>query len=578
MHLFKYLFVHLPIVIGHIQNLVKIYQPKNYDLLIYYMNEHFNKDFETTLFSTASDYEYLNELIKELHLKHNRSLEIDSRPQNVWRDCYNILLLDLVPGPNEDFYKKKLIYYDYRHYECETLQEKINLTLELLSWNLPFAFFNTLILIENSPNCSVDHTLLVREFWNECKWKRISRVRKAYFNQRPDMRKLSYIFVSNVKLDIENAVDGNNIFQGRAPAFAKYILKSWNYSKFVELTESANYLFFPVFPIQQGFFFEPTFNVLPYCVVIQKSEYIPSWQAVTRSFDVHVWIAIFVMWIVSGICWYFMDFRHTSLYNSFSIMLSLYISQSSNVTFVKKSLILRFLIMFILLGSVIFSNGFQYSHLQSPSRYPPKDKLQQLLDHNYTVRCHEVDFVYEFFKNSSDSKFSILNNIYVKWFPVNDAQKLIDLNVTLDTVYHDATIALILPCQTALTLINQNAKYQESLHIMKDRIGTYPLLLNTLRRGFPFYDKFLSKLSGFVENGLFLWYDELQTWNTMMQTFNQHESEIEKVKIFSINDLIVAFIILLIGLALAMCVFIGEMFFARYKLYIQSKLDRIGSL
>lgn len=197
-----------------------------------------------------------------------------------------------------------------------------------------------------------------------------------------------------------------------------------------------------------------------------------------------------------------------------------------------------------------------YSHLQAPNRFPPKNYLQDLIDFNYKIVCRDSIVCIEYLRDHDANQNS--THILVSLFKRCLSPKCLQ-EYEISDLYENPEFALIMDCDEAIKSINDVPKYKESFHIMSELTGTYPLQYAGLGTGFPFNEYIHKATVGFVESGIFQKLDQLKNNQKRISLLIEEKSN-PKVKIFSMKDLKVAFIIIIVGNLFAILIFLFEYF------------------
>lgn len=293
----------IPISLGNMLTLVDDYKQRDFTVLFNHLKKFFIQELRTVLYITDYDYKHLNDLTKELLIHTNGNTYIyNENFQNILNKNNNILLLNFnFEKPRLYFKNKILIYYDLRDLHCNMTIEYIEEKLNIIEFVTHFEFFNCVFLIQMPKDCGQPYQLWVREFWGN-DWRQISEIKYAYFNRRPNLHQ----WWIRMDLVMNTSPNLGVMFKGKKNMFAEYVLKKWNVSKDIkEINNQFPFSFIPYLTFDEFSsmynFFDNANSMQSYCVVIHKSDYHPSWQALPRSFDTSVWICLTISWFFSGI-------------------------------------------------------------------------------------------------------------------------------------------------------------------------------------------------------------------------------------------------------------------------------------
>ena len=316
-------------------NLHVDYEKKDFKILSLHLKKFFSEELTTVALYTnaGNNYKRLNELAKELQIQTNGNIHIYNEDFDYILSTFQyIFLLNFkFPKIRLNFTKKLLIYYDMRDFNCadESVNEYFVENLNFTENKSYYDFFNCLFLMEMPRDCENPYELFVGEFWGDHDLRRIADVKYAYFNQKPNLHQ------ERISLDLQinpsRVQNVGELFKGKKYVFAKHVLKKWNTSVYDAIDKSyigwVPKLFFQEYPFMNNKF-EHVNYMQSYCVVIQKSDYHPPWQALPRSFETSVWVCLIISWITSGIVWYFLEKITSTFLKSLSLMLSIYVAQS----------------------------------------------------------------------------------------------------------------------------------------------------------------------------------------------------------------------------------------------------------
>ena len=416
--------------------------------------------------------------------------------------------------------------------------------------------FRNIFYIQNLSNCS-DYKLWIKFLSNPGKY--ITNLDKAYFNQKPNYGGRNLLYLNNIWED--NSKEYKYVKYGRARVIRDYLEEKWNFSRspnafhgtFVSLVLDTSPL------VHTG----DAYDVMSLCFILHKGKYNPSWKALLRSYEWSVWCGCAITLISSAlgytvILYFDPQGRSENLLNLFlrSVckMLSLFITVPINWMNAIQKFQVRILTISIMLSSIILINGFQsclYSLLQTPGRQPPINSIKQLQSTNIRIHCIYIYYCHMIFDEQN------LKYLFLNWDPEERGGRPRLLNHTINDVLMNSNMALIMSCKVARRTFNEISKYSDELHIVEEIISTYPLFIREyMGMGFPFYEKLRRLLANFDENGIGQYEEETYQLSILRKQINENQTE--KLKVFSIDDLQIAFIILGIGLSISILIFILE--------------------
>ena len=295
------------------------------------------------------------------------------------------------------------------------------------------------------------------------------------------------------------------------------------------------------------------FENMAICAVVQKGAQFPPWQALTRCFEPRLWIYLLLSWVMSASVWWII--RDVSAFDSAAQMLGL-LSASPTVWIGQiYRLPLRFFVIGVMLISIVVSTGLQsrlYSNLQTPGSFPSIDSLSELRNANYTVQCTSEELCKMIFGHFYGNQ--LLQKIGKNWRK--------NVTPTLNDVYYNPNNALIIPCRSVRNFIKVIKKFQNSLHILRAKFAEFYLCFYASTGTVHFQSKFHQIIASFYESGIAQWHETNDEWKRLM-TILFKEGSSANIRAFSLYDLQIAFIILLIGEMLAFVVFLCENMFNR---------------
>ena len=356
-------------------------------------------------------------------------------------------------------------------------------------------------------------------------------------------------------------------FTGKMTAFSEYFLQQWNATP-AKYSNTILQIYSEPLSMRQHKTWPDAYTSTSLCIILHKSKFIPSWQALIRCFHWKMWMFIVVVWIISSIVWYQIH-SILSFYSCLSDMLSLFLTNPINWMQSIRTFESRIISGTIMLMSIILiSGGLQsklYANLQSPGRYPAINTMGELSDSNITIYCQFSMYCYFFFGQKLFTDTSILKIRQMIQIPLIEESgktpKIFKGNTTIHDVYTTQKIGLIYTCSNAEKLITEIPKYNRELHIMNERLMSIPLFLNPCygsnNRPLPFNEEVKRIIALFYQNGIAQYLDDLHEWITLMKILFR-EKHLDNFKIFSLEDLQIAFLLLLLGCSCGTVVFILE--------------------
>lgn len=549
---------------------------REYSNLMLVMSKHFQSDFSTLVY-TSANYTYINELI--VLVQH----EMNGIQIGVSFDLidgkYNVLLIGYSADGEYQYNPEDnvLIYLDLRDYSGNFICQ--NYFRANFTYSRKWISFRTLILCDLLNG----YQLWIKEPWSKYLVKSIRNVKFAYFNKKVNLHGTPLSIIS--ELDVYTTD-----FTGKMTAFSEYFKQNWNITP-VKHSNTILQIYSEPLSMRQHKTWPDAYTSSSQCIIVHKNKFIPSWQALIRCFHWKLWVFIVVVWIISSIVWRQIHSTQ-SFYSCLSDMMSLFLTNPINwMQSIRKfeSRIISGTIM--LISIILISGGLQsklYANLQSPGRYPPINTMEDLSDSNITIHCQFSMFCYFFFKQKNFTDPSILEIRKKVRIPLiekpGDIPQIFKGQTTIHDVYSLPQIGLIYTCSNAEKLITEIPKYNRELHIMNIRLMSIPLFLNPgfgiNNRPLPFNEEVKRIIALFYQNGIAQYLDDLQEWITLMKILF-HEKQFDDLKVFSLEDLQIAFLLLLIGVSCATLVFILEVISAvhyrdslDYTNYLHSRRKR----
>lgn len=523
----------------------------NFDLLVNVSREHFYLNQETYLVDN-SGYRHFKEMSR-VFCEHwhsvvtadgNATLQfrrIPRREKNVLfvRLDNNVVFWPLHPRD------KVIFYVDLRGYlsACSG-GNYLRFIAKHLFWK---SLFQAIILFHYSSQCPKEFEIWTREPWSQQPGQRVDAVGDAYFNRKPNMHGAALKFSSTME-EASTRGAGSHLELLRNTWFEKWNLVASN----------------QIVPLESRVYIEPAdppysdaYSSIAMCFVVQKGRPRPKWESIARCFEWRVWLSLTLLWFLSGLAWSFI-FTRTSLFKSWCDICSLMISQPISWRSNLRGNLPRLIAGLFMLTSIVTSIGFQsmlFKNLKVPRLQPPITQIRQIKEANLTIVC---TFTYTclvlFGSQYQDELFAEMFKLKQYVPPRNRfMQTEFSPNVTLHDVLSHRQMALITPCASARAMVTKIPKFSKKLHVVEEQIATYPLYYLP----FPFESHLRRLLFWYMESGVGEWAQETRQWRNLMKILLKEENE-PHVRVFSMDDVQIAFLILLVGLVAAIFVFIVE--------------------
>lgn len=549
-------------------NVIEVQDEKRFDILVKISKQHFYPDEETYLIDNLlpTPYPYFKELCKVFSENWPLVIIGDNYtkmfPSPARRGINNIFTNYNLKFNYELTYKaspmnKNIIYFDLREdYTCSrvTVYLKFN---KFVFWNL---LFQSIILIHYQKNCSNEYEMLTAEPWLK-KSRKITRIKDAYFNRKPNMHGTVFQFHSSIQeryCEVHGCEKGSKI-ENQLENFKNIWFEKWNmidnHAKSRKDLISVIYAEPARFTISAD-----AYSIISMCFVVQKGKERPKWEAIIWCFHWKVWLSLSFVWLISGLAWFFI-MKKKSFLESLHDVYKLIISESVTWLPNLKSNLARCLAGVFTLASIIFITGFQsnlYKNMQVPLLYPPVNEIKQIKDLNLSIVCTFSYSCLMIFGKLLIPNYS--NDILDKLLISMSGQVLSQGKYlhfrdqwTLNDVFKNPNLALITPCESARLMINKIPKFSKKLHLVEETISLYPLYFEN----FPFIKRLRKLLLEYLECGIGQWSEQLGQWNKLMKILLKEKQE-PLVRVFNMDDLQIGFIILFIGLSISTFVFILE--------------------
>ena len=151
------------------------------------------------------------------------------------------------------------------------------------------------------------------------------------------------------------------------------------------------------------------------------------------------------------------------------------------------------------------------------------------------------------------SRQFIYKGLYKPYNPVYTPTYIYKSIHTLNDVISNSNTTLITPCESARAIINTIPSFSKKLHVVEETIVTFPLVYLP----FPYEDKMRHLLALYYESGIGQWKEYQFQWEKLLRILMKEKNE-PLVRVFNMDDVQVAFIILVIGLFISTFVFLLE--------------------
>ncbi|KAI5745657.1 hypothetical protein M8J76_013165 [Diaphorina citri] len=296
--------------------------------------------------------------------------------------------------------------------------------------------------------------------------------------------------------------------------------------------------------------FTTAFDVDDVCLVVPKSDLKPEWQGIFLAFDETTWLLIVLTYFVCVIVWYYIK---SVIYDSFDhALLVLNVFQAfilAPLHQVPKYYSEKMIFLSILLFTLVISNSFQGSLvrlLTHPIYEPDINSLADLDESGLPIRstANNLRETFETYDNGNviyrnlfnkfvftpDKSENILTRISYRRDAAGIVRKNIATQAMKNYIKDDKVLLHIVPeCPISYNLALMFKKQSLYIHVINDII----LLL--------------------VQSGILNSYYITNT-TSIIHVYNQHKHH----QIFTINNVYIAFIILMLGYTLALMVFLFE--------------------
>ena len=549
---------------------------RNFDLLINISKQHFYPDREIFILENPGywpypDYDQVCKAVGEnqtvIIIKNVTKFYADNKQFKVPTRGNNILVLEMNDTMSLFVEKrnKYLFYIDLRgNYSICSCDKYLN---TFSKDKILKSFFQTVFLFHYQKNCSREYEIWTRAPWLDEPGQRIKKIHNAYFNKKPNLNGSPTIFYTTFH-EIVNNIKGE---ESSIETFKKIWFEKWNMVD-IGTTNKRITIKSTIFIEPASFDLSEVYNVMSMCFVVQKGKEHPKWEVIFWCFHWKVWMWMSVVWILSGGVWYFV-IKKKSLSQSLSEVYSLIVSEGAIWLPKLNTFLPRFVAGILMLMSIVLTTGFQsniFKNMQVPLLYPPIRDMKEIRDQNLTIICKYPSVCFSIFgidgwslKKTNDVIYKLFDEMSHQFIHAGSAGLLITRkdrmkvilksNYTLNDVLNNSNMALITSCESAHAMINAIPTFSKKLHVLEERIGIFPLFLME----FPFVEQMHQLLSFYFESGIGQWSQHMFEWKKLMVILMK-EKKGPSVRVFNMDDVQVAFIILFIGLSISTFVFLLE--------------------
>ena len=302
------------------------------------------------------------------------------------------------------------------------------------------------------------------------------------------------------------------------------------------------------------------YNIMTMCFVVRKGKERPKWEALAWCFHWKVWLWLTAAWLASGLAWFYINKQSSLVESLFEIYCLIITSPFSSLPKLTSNL-QRFLSGLLMLMSIVIITGFQsnlYKNIQIPMFYPSINQIKQIKQLNLPIVCAHYHTCLMLFGKIVLTKKGHQQGNYTNQLFLDMTRQLFrpNLHMNLNRILQvKQECALITPCEPAYALINKIPSYSKKLHVVKETITTFPLYLGK----FPFLPQLQKLLMLYLESGIGQRAEHMAEWKKFIRMMLKEKPE-PLIRVFTMDDVQVAFIILFIGLFFGTLVFLMEWF------------------
>ncbi|XP_065224331.1 ionotropic receptor 21a-like [Planococcus citri] len=292
------------------------------------------------------------------------------------------------------------------------------------------------------------------------------------------------------------------------------------------------------------------------CLLVPKSGKIPKYMAPFKCFPEEVWLAMMLAFVSVGLVRYFIRYihqNHLKWKENSNILLNIFsVAINMPVSFLQyKYLSSRIILIIFLTQMYVIVTSFQGSLvmlLSVPQYYKDIDTLVELNRSGMEIKLGSSGLVHVFEQDST------LRTIAKKVVKVTD-DDFLNFNFTFLArfIHHKQK------------LFRNFSIKKQNRSVIVHKITECPLMYYTtfiVAKNFPFVEEFNSVIASMIESGIIMKWDG-EVMVKILKEFKpeanlKHGDEQMENKIFTLNDLEVAFMILIIGYCCSICIFIRE--------------------
>jgi hypothetical protein len=296
------------------------------------------------------------------------------------------------------------------------------------------------------------------------------------------------------------------------------------------------------------------------CIVVPKAKRLPKWLAFFRVFPLHVLLALVCVYVGSCIISHILQMMYsffmpvnkdTSLIATFIEMLPPLLSLSL-VRMPSSRSQKVFVITYLVFGMIIASlfQGKLVTVLSKPDYYPDINTLEELDASGLVIATGSINLI--------ENTFSIEESPLVKHLSSKVTHRNIQEGITYYVAKHQDIAALTrISNANYNVLLYRNTDGTFLLHIVREFPRTYSLAY-IVPKGSPFLFRINHVITQLVESGIVYKWSE-DTYFNMTAFYRSKRSGNDSPKVFSLEDLQMAFLILACGLFGSVMTFFVEL-------------------
>ncbi|KAJ9588819.1 hypothetical protein L9F63_017857 [Diploptera punctata] len=297
------------------------------------------------------------------------------------------------------------------------------------------------------------------------------------------------------------------------------------------------------------------------CVVVPKAAKVPSWLSLIGCCSKEVWVYIFLNSVVCLSFWYCLrklsfqlnlNKRETQIQESLRIILNALLPTTFSKLTLIKLISERTFISSCMLWSIVISNVFQgvlFKFLKNPNSYKEINNLQDVLESGLPLFADDLE-LYEYFHTlDTDAANKLFERL-----EVNDRGSKILKNIA---TYKNETVLIT---YLTATQIMETSPYFNKIHIAEECPITY-IASYFVPRGSVYLPHIHDVVTRLYEAGFTEWWYKSAWDQYFLQYRFKYAREINVSyahKPFSLKDIFVAFIVLLIGICVSILIAIIE--------------------